>query len=135
MILEQLKSYYFWFSQPSTLLSVEDKYFLYLFLSLILLGVVLWLSRKLSANPVNKKLLNKFSAVAFYTGLSGLFWFGLRFENPPIFARRYWAALTIIVALIWLGFVLKYLIINYSTEKIQAQREFVKNKYIPGGNR
>lgn len=131
-MFNQLKDYYFWFVQPPTILTQADKYFGYLFLAGLILAIGLWAWSKFIKHSVNKKLIKKFSSPILNLGISGLVWFGLRFENTPLFGQRYWAGLVMIVSLVWLGFVLKFLVFNYRTEKVEFEKESIKNKYIPG---
>src|SRR4026207_586096 len=112
-MLNKLKDYFFWFSQPPTILVSADKKIGYLFAASLIIGVIFWIWSRFVENQINKKLIKKLSSLAFYTGFAGLFWLGLRFENVPIFGRRYWAGVVGIVAIIWLGFIVKYLIRNY----------------------
>ena len=130
-MLSQFKDYYFWFAQPPTILTQTDKAIGYIFLGLVVLGIVLGFWGRFAKPGVNKKLLRKFFSVIFTTGVSGLIWFGLRFENTYIFSQRYWAAITVIIGLVWLVFVLKYLVFRYRKEKVEFDKELVKSKYLP----
>lgn len=122
---------FFWFSQPSTILTPEDKYLGYVFAGLLVLAILFRLSVIFSRNPVNKVLLKKFWHLTFSTGLSGLIWLGVRYENTPIFSQRYWAGLALAIGVVWLLFVLKYLVFDYFKQKSEYNREQIKNKYLP----
>ncbi|MBX4205369.1 MAG: hypothetical protein KW788_04280 [Candidatus Doudnabacteria bacterium] len=126
----------FWFSQPSLDLNVYDNYFLWLFLGLTGIGILLKLGSKfVIKHPVGFKLWNKFSNAALYSGLIGIFWYSLRYENVPFFANRYWAALVVLVFIIWVLFILKFLFRNYSQERSAFDRLQLNSKYIPGPKR
>ena len=127
----RLTDYYFWFTQPSTILEQADKNFLFIFAGLFGLGILLGLISRFAKNPVNKTLLRRLWHMAVWTGSGGLIWFGVRHENTQIFGRRYWAGITLLTGIVWLLFILKYLVFNYRKQKVEYYREQVKNKYLP----
>jgi len=123
--------YFFWFIQPASILAHADKVFGYSSVGLLIVGVIFRVAAAMSTNKIDRKLFLKFWHLAVTLGISGLIWFGLRFENTPIFAERYWFGLIILIGLIWAAFVLKYLTFEYRAEKQEFARELVKNKYLP----
>lgn len=123
--------YYFWFSNPSTILSFSDYLLAYIFAGSLVLSVALWVIRKLSANPIVKKILNKFFSLFFSTGLTGLIWFAFRYENTQIFGKRLWAGLTLLIGLLWLLWILKYALLKFRTELLEYHQESIRSKYIP----
>jgi hypothetical protein len=129
----QLKDYYFWFSQPSSFLSPEDKIFFYVFLAMVVIGVIFRVMARFTTNQITRKIWIKFWQLLFWIGISGLIWFGMRYENTFIFARRYWAGFTFVIGIIWLFFILKYLIFSYRGQKKEYEKELLKNKYLPRG--
>lgn len=129
-------SYFFWFSQPSSFLTNDDKIFGYIFAGMFILGVVLSLTRMiLIKDSINKKLALKLSRLTTWMGVCGLIWFGVRYENTPIFGQRYWAGIVCLIALVWLGFILKYLIFAFPQDKKFHYQENLKNKYLPASTR
>ncbi|MBX4187205.1 MAG: hypothetical protein KW802_03055 [Candidatus Doudnabacteria bacterium] len=129
--MNKFLDYYFWFAQPSTILTNEDKYLGIFFAILLGIAIIFRVLVFLNSNPINKALFRKLWHFAFSISLSGLVWFGVRYENTPLFSQRYWAGLTLAVGLIWLIFILKYLIWNFPKQKSSFDREQIKNKYIP----
>jgi hypothetical protein len=130
-MFNRFTDYYFWFAQPTTILEQADKLLFYVFAGMLVLAIILLIGKKISKNPINKNLLNKLWNLTISTSITGLFWFWVRYENTQIFGRRYWAGLTLVVALIWLGFILKYLVFSFRTQKIEYDKEMVKSKYLP----
>lgn len=128
--MKELLTYYFWFSQPSIILSLADKILGLIFAISFAVALVFFAVEKISTHPIYKKLLRKFAYLSLTCGISGLIWFGMRFENTPIFSARYWAALVILIAAVWKLFIWKYILFNFRTEKSEYDREQVKNKYI-----
>lgn len=127
----KLYDYYFWFTQPATILSRADFVFGYLFLAVLLLAIILGVWARFIPHEVVKKLVKKFFLLTLNLGLVGLFWLAVRFENIPILAERFWAGLILILGLVWLLFIVKYLIFDFRPEKLAYEKEQVKNKYIP----
>jgi hypothetical protein len=126
-----LTDYYFWFAQPSTILNSYDKVVGYVFAGLVVLAVLIWIFRRLLIkHPVVKKLINREANAIFWTGLLGVIWFGFRYEAVPIFSKRLWAGLIIIMGLIWLGFIKWYWLKRFKREKQEYDYNQVKNKYI-----
>jgi hypothetical protein len=131
-----LTDYFFWFIQPPTNLIQLDRIFIYVFLGFLVLAFVVRIAARFAvSNPITKKVLLKFWGLMFTVGFSGLIWGVMRYENTPIFARRYWAGLSFAIGIIWLLFIVKYLIFNYQSQKQDYQREEVKNKYLPASTR
>src|SRR5688572_16333325 len=131
MNFQELFDSFFWFQQPSIALSFWDHAAFYKSVGLVVLGVVLFGLRRFTQNPINKKLINKISNLAFTVGLFGLSWFGFRYENTPIFAKRMWAGLIALGALVWLVFLLKYWLIDYRREKSEHAAQVMREKYLP----
>lgn len=129
------KDQLFWFSQPATQLNVHDNYLLWLFAGIAIVGIVLKISFRFLKHPVIRKLLNRFSNAGLVMGLVGLIWFGMRYENAQIFSYRYWAALVIIILVIWLVFIFKYWLTNFRSEKQSYDRMLLNSKYIPGSKK
>ena len=131
-MFNKIVDYYFWFTQPATIFTSEDYVLAYIFLGLLILAVIFWTSVKFSKNTVNRKVFKKFWHLFLGTGLVGLVWLLLRYENTYIFSKRFWAGLDIALGIIWLLFILKYLIFDYRRESREYERQIVKDKYIPG---
>ena len=130
-MFNRIFDYYFWFSQPSTILTNADNYLGYIFAALFILAIVFRATVAFAKNPITQTLFRKFWNLALFTSLSGLVWLAVRYENTPIFGQRYWAGITLVIGIIWLFFILKYLIIEYRVQKKEYDREIIKNKYIP----
>jgi hypothetical protein len=122
---------YFWFTPPGTILSNFDYYFLWAFLALTVIGIVLKVVDRFINHAIYRKLISKKSNLSLTIGLIGLSWFGLRYENTPIFSNRYWVLVIAISLLVWLGFILKYYFTTYRTEKREFDRSVINNRYIP----
>jgi hypothetical protein len=126
-----LTEYFFWFTQPSAVLNSYDWLFAYIFAGLFLLSIIMWFMKKFLINhEITKKIFAKFANAAFWMGLVGLVWFGFRYQTVPIFSRRVFVGLIIILAVIWIGWVMRYALFKYSQEKKDYDYVQIKNKYI-----
>lgn len=130
-MLNQLTDYYFWTAAPSLTITSADKAFFWLFTAITALGIAAIIFSYVNSDKVADVAIRKFKNLTLSTGLSGLIWFGIRYENTPIFGSRYWAGLILLVGLIWLGFFLKYMVFDYKKGKAEYEREMLKNKYLP----
>jgi hypothetical protein len=130
-MLNDFISYYFWFIPPGSLLTLSDKVLFGIFLGLVALALIARISMIFVKNQVNRKLLKKLWYWSLTIGLIGLVWAAIRYENTPLFGRRIWAGIDLLVGLIWLGFIIKYAIFNFRFEKNEFARELIKNKYLP----
>lgn len=127
----KLNDHFFWFLQPSSVLSHADKVFGYSSLGVLIAAIIFRVLASVDKNQVHQKLFLKLWHMACTIGIFGLFWFALRFENTPILAQRYWFGLIIIIGIIWFVYVLKYIIFEFPKEKQEFSRELVKSKYLP----
>lgn len=127
--------YDFWFTQPSSTLSSVDQVFGLVFAVLLLVGVVLWIIKRFVRHAVIKKLLGKLVLKDLVVGLSGVVWYGLRYENTPIFGRRIWAGLNVLILAVWLVMFLKYALFKFRKEKREFDDNELKNRYLPGKKR
>ena len=126
------KQSYFWLSQPSSYLVNYDNYFKWFFLIVLGFGILFKVVSILNKNEVYRKLFTKFSNIGLTIGLTGLVWFGFRYENTPVFSYRYWAALIVLGLIVWKVFLLKYMIFQFPKEKAKFQKTQINLKYMPG---
>lgn len=109
-----------------------DYGFLYFSLGLLVLGLVAWLFKRRykRANPLLAgffaRLVNLFTTV----GILGVLWFGVRYEAVRWLGTHFAFLLILLVALVWLGFILKYRLLVYPKERQKAEKEAIKNKYL-----
>lgn len=122
---------FFWFVPPSSILSNADWIFGYIFAGFIALSIILWVVKRFTKNQIAAKLIGKFFNLFLYNGISGAIWFGFRYENTPVFGQRYWAGLVFLILIVWLLFILKYLVFNFSKELTEYNHELVKKRYMP----
>lgn len=123
---------YFWFAQPSSILNNYDWVAGYIFLGLIVASLVLWLTRMiLIKHPIARKLLSRLMRMSYSMGIVGLLWFGFRYQNIPIFSKRIWAGIIILVILIWLFWIIKYAMFQFKLEKREHDDYLLRSKYLP----
>lgn len=130
-MIEKFTDYYFWFAAPSLNITAEDKFFMWLFAAITLVGIAGIVALYFNLDRIRDQVIRKFKDLMLTVGLFGLVWFGIRYENTPIFGNRYWAALILLIGLVWLGFYLKFALVDYKKIKVEAERETLKKKYLP----
>jgi hypothetical protein len=126
-----ITDYYFWFTQPPTTLENYDLWSLYLFGGMALAALMVWAMRYTVNHEVIKRALNKWIILLLSSGLSGLVWFAFRYENTPIFAKRFWAGIVLLSAILWAGWILKYMLFRFNSEKTEYDNNLIKSKYMP----
>ncbi|MBI2355900.1 MAG: hypothetical protein HYV13_01675 [Candidatus Doudnabacteria bacterium] len=124
--------YFFWFSQPSSILGTLDLVFGYFFAALFAVGILLLPAKRLVRHEVVRVLVRKFMVKDLVIGLTGLIWFGMRYENIPIFARRFWAGFLVLILAVWVIWILKYLAFDFFKAKKEFDQLQLKSKYMPG---
>jgi hypothetical protein len=130
-MIKQLTDYYFWFTQPTAVLIKADKFLAGTFAILVILAIIVWLLVFFIKHEIIKNLVQRIMYLSLTIGLSGLFWFVLRYENTPIFSNRYWAGLILVLGIIWLVFILKFVLFNLSQAIGEYDHEILKKKYLP----
>jgi flagellar biogenesis protein FliO len=130
-----LMDYDFWFIQPSSTLNNYDQATGILFAALFVVGIVLWIVKRFVKHEIAKKLIGKLVLKDTIIGSSGLVWYGFRYENIPIFARRMWAGLTIIILIVWVIWLLKYVFFKFLREKREFDELQVRSKYLPANKK
>ncbi len=130
-MLNQLTDYYFWASAPTLRLTAEDKAFMWVFVAITALSVAAIIFSYINSDKVTDVAIRKFKNLTLAIGLSGLVWFGIRYENTPIFGSRYWAGLILLIGLIWAIWFLKYMVFDFKKTKVEYERELLKKKYLP----
>lgn len=123
--------YYFWFTQPAPVIINADRVLAIIFLAFLIASVILAVNRRFLKQPPTDKLAGKFVNLFWVVGLCGLVWFGLRYENTPIFSMRAWAGLIFLIGLVWTCFIIKYLLFGYFKELKEYHHEQLKSRYLP----
>lgn len=126
-----LTDYYFWFSQPSSILSLFDLWLGYIFVAAFVLGIIFWVIAVFQKHEIIRKVLKRFRNLALTLSLTGLIWFAFRYEATPIFAKRFWVLVIFLVMLVWLIWILKYLLFSFAAERKEYQKQQINSKYLP----
>lgn len=123
--------YYFWFSQPPTALTKLDLISGYLFAALFAMGIILLIAKRFIGHRVYARLVGKLIAKDLWVGSGGLIWFAMRYEHIPIFAKRFWAGILLLILALWVIWIAKYLAFNFWKEKKEFELNQLKSKYLP----
>ncbi|MBI4363365.1 MAG: hypothetical protein HY545_00775 [Candidatus Doudnabacteria bacterium] len=127
--------YFFWFAQPSSFLSDFDKNTGFIFGSLFVVGVILFVVKLLLKDPIAKRLVNKFFHLFIWIGFSGAIWFGFRYESTPFLGRRFWVGLIALAGLVWLVWNIYYLLLKFKSERQAHLTESIRQRYLPGSKK
>jgi hypothetical protein len=111
-------------------ISLADKIILWTGVALLALGIILLVYRLLTKNVLLKPVIGRVSSVFIVVGLLEMLWFLLRSQFVNTLGARITA---VIIGLIGLGFLygpLKYFIKQYRQDKVNYQKQQVKEKYL-----
>lgn len=126
-----LNDYFFWFAQPSSVLNDFDWWSGYTAAAFVVVAVLILIVKLFIKHPVYNKALNRFRNLFLTMGVIALVWFGFRYETTPIFSKRMWLAMIVLATLVWFGFILKYLFLNFNAEKSEYEANLLNSKYMP----
>jgi pheromone shutdown protein TraB len=107
-----------------------DKIFAGLAILLCVFAIVVWITQRVSANPITKKLLAKWFAWAGTMGLIGLVWLGARYQLVALFGTHLAFLIVLVIAGVWKLYILKYMYRVYPAEKAAWEKQQLKNKYL-----
>ncbi|MFA6105400.1 MAG: hypothetical protein WC725_02250 [Patescibacteria group bacterium] len=121
----------YWFKQP--VIAVRNVYYFWLVSLIVLAGVGLGclIAEKFVKNGVNKKILDKFGDLFSSMGIAGLVLFFFRQQSVPLLGYRVWFLAWGVVFVIWLGVILKYVILRVPKVKAEQAEKARIEKYLP----
>jgi len=130
---QRLLDWRFWLALRPSALSEKAVWFL-LISFIVILGIaiffrVLMYFRK--KNPSFVKLFKKMHRLFLIMGLVGLILLFLSYEQIYLLGSHFWYLLWLIGFLIWLGFVIRYLIVQMPREKEEIEKRKRFLKYLP----
>lgn len=126
-----LTDYYFWFAQPSSILSSFDLLLGFVFAAAVVAGIIFWVMAVFQTHEIIRKVLRRFRNLLLTLGLTGLIWFAFRYEATPIFAKRVWVLVICLVVLAWLIWIFKYLIVSFAAERKEYHERQINSRYLP----
>ncbi|HVY67995.1 MAG TPA: hypothetical protein VHA30_03840, partial [Patescibacteria group bacterium] len=109
----------------------SDKVFFVIGLAFVVLAAILKVAAVLSPTPVDGMVRNRLFRLLLTVGLCEVAWFGARYENVSFFGSHFLALLILLIGLVWFGFIAKYFIKGYASEKSGYTKEQMKLKYLP----
>lgn len=101
------------------------------FAGLIILGILSKLKTKKIKSALEAKVWSQFFSLSLTIGLCGLVYAFLASQGVILLAARFWLVLIMIVAVIWAGFIAKYMIVELPKKKLDIKKQQEFKKYIP----
>lgn len=130
--MENLIALSFWFDlTPVRLSAVFAIGFLVLFIGLLIAGLVFRIVRKDRRDKFERLVFQRASALSLTTGLLGLLWLFLTFEEISIFGARFWFLLLALMFVILLTRLVRYQRIEVPQLRLLEQSKAEANKYLP----
>lgn len=128
--IKQFFSYDFLFYVNPVRLGRVDKAFALAAVASIILAVVCKIWARMASNTVTKKLARRLVLLMSTVGITGIMWFGLRYQNVTVLGSHFVFLLIVLTGIIWFGYIVKYWWKNYTPERIAWEKEQVKLKYL-----
>jgi len=129
-MLQKLFSTQYLFGAPSTSLTHTDFYIYYVGAVSIGLGIILFFLYRLQRNPVRRGLFLRWTRLSFWIGVLLALWFWSRYELVNFFSTHIVAVAVVLIAIVWLGYILKYQFGKYRMKLGEFEREQIKKKYM-----
>lgn len=119
------------FGPNPIILSRSDYIFFYLAAAIFVLGIVckILIMRKEQGDP-KRYFLNRLFHLGLTIGLLLLLWSSARYENIPWIGTHFVALMLLLIAAVWLGFILWYRIRIYPPQARRFREEKVKEQYL-----
>ena len=120
----------FWFGIDRVMLHTSDKAFLYIGITMFVIGLIALAYAKFASNKFLALVAVRVSKIFLLIGLFEAFWFLLRTQFVAALGTRFTAVLLLVWAVVWLYFPLRYLVTHYKVDMEKAQREANREKYL-----
>ncbi len=131
MSLRNLFHSSYWFSQPELATHAVRWFWIVLFLTLILAGLVLLFLRRHQEAKALQAVFAGLSRCTLTLGILGLLWFYFRQERVLVLGWRFWLLLWVVVLAIWLGRILWYAVKRLPQIKAENKERENREKYLP----
>jgi hypothetical protein len=130
--MENLFSPAFWFDlTPTRLSSAFEIGFFVLFTLMVLGGLIVRIVNKQRQDKFERLTLARVAATLLWTGLLGLLWLFLAFEEIQIFGARFWfLVLAAAFAVSWLS-IYRFWTLKVPQQRMLEQSKAEVNKYLP----
>jgi len=120
---------------PGELSSLFEKYFL-------VVTIIAWLTylvskffeKRLSSRRdyIKARFLQKIATFCATMAATFSFIFFFRYEAIPVLGGRFWVMIWGVVGIIWLGYLIKYYVVNITQQKMELEEKQRKDKYLVG---
>ncbi len=118
------------FNIDTVLMHRSDRLFLSIGIALVVIGIVMILTSRFSANPYSKKYWQRLANMSLVIGLLELVWYAFRYEYIRGFGSHIVAIAILIIGAVWTGYILKYRLTKYRSEIESWNKDQLKQKYI-----
>lgn len=130
--MEKLLHFNYWFDLTPVRMSpgIEIGFFI-AFSLLIILGLALRIVKKSQTDKFTRIVLERATAMTVWTGILGLLWLFLTYEEISIFGARFWFLVLILMLVIMLVSLYRYAEIKVPQLRMLEQSKAEANKYLP----
>lgn len=104
-------------------------------LGLVILGAAMRIIARFVKDPSSRKACRRLSTMSIAVGLLSAVSFFFTQTSTPVLGSRFWFLLWALVALVWLGFIMRYLVKTAPQERAERAKLQAYQKYLPGSGR
>ncbi len=111
--------------------------FLVFFLLIIIgkISIRIYASKmKRQLTKADKKLYDLIQSLLLTMGSLGILWTFFAYEGIPILASRFWFLLWLLGLVIWIYFIARYYLLEYTDFKVKLAEKERLEKYLPKSN-
>ncbi len=102
---------------------------------LVVLGAAIRLASRFIKDPSSRKACRRLSTMSITVGLLSAVSFFFTQTSTPVLGSRFWFLLWVLVAVVWLAFIVRYMLKVAPQERAERAKLQAYQKYLPGSGR
>ena len=130
-MFKQLFSSQFLFQINRVIIEPADKVFLFVGFAALAIAVFLKIAQKLSPSPVDARYRGSLFNLFAFLSFSEIVWYLARRQFVPFFGTHFVAMGILLIAILWLTWIVAKMAKGYRREKTIWEKQQVKMKYLP----
>ena len=110
--------------------SLSDIFYTAVALILLIAGIVIWVARNKTKNPLKKELYLKWRRLCLTIGILGAIWVFLRYEGIAVLGVHWVIWALGLIGIIWAAYIVNWYRKVYKVKNVEFEKEQQKKKYI-----
>jgi len=121
----------YWFQQPDPAMHGVRIFWIVFFLIFVVGGIALLVVKAMKQEKAVRLVVGRYASAFITLGITGLLWFVFRQENVSILSYRFWMAIWVVTAGLWLGSIISYTVRRIPAIKAENKERELREKYLP----